>query len=211
MEELRLLTGLSFRKLITHINAAQQRKVKSIDDETVYYFDTRSCSALYRESQKEQTKQISELAGTQLKKDEGQVRIKMIEIPIYYEKNPEQRCELKEVESYEILRWLCFYEVKTRYLSHTRIYTNNNPTLGFIMNEIMSIQNQLKIPIKNITLFAQKILKDKYDDRLILCWDWVSSSIFPKSWLYSEDQKLINIELLDHHVRKHSFSLNGLE
>jgi hypothetical protein len=210
MEELRLLTGLSVRKLITHINAARG-KVKSIDDETIYDFDPRSRSALYRDFKKEQTKQVSHLTGTTLKKDEGQLRIRIIEIPIYYGKNPEQKCEPNEIEKYEILRWLFCYETNSGYLSYKEIPMKSYPpTLGFIMNYIESIQTELKIPFSMI-IFTQNLFNNEYDDNSVMSWDWVNSSLMRKSWTTFDYQKMTNIEQLDCPARNHMFSLNGID
>lgn len=209
IEELRLLTGLSVRKLITHINAARG-KVKSTDYETVYDFDPRSRSALYRETKKEQTKKVNDLKVASQKQDEGQLRIRIIEIPIYYGKNPEKRCELKEIEGYEILRWLFCYEVKTGYLSYINIPLKKYPpTHNLIMNYVQSVQTKLEIPFNEV-IFTQKLL-DHNSVGKKLCWDWVNSSVMETSWLTSDYQKLTNIEQLDCPARKHTFSLNGLE
>ncbi len=216
MEELRALTALSFEKLETYVSAAQA-KIKLKDENEIFKFNARSRSALSRDAKKKQSdKSAAKLKITREKTDEGQLRIRIIEIPIYYGQDENEECDVKKAKEYEIMRWLCCYETRSRYFACTNISTDNfPPTQNFIMAFIKKLQTTLKIPFESI-VFTQKVLDYSYENKK-LDWDWISSSIL-SDWIPYNDpdydhstRKLVSVKQIDFPSKKHEQSIKGLD
>lgn len=202
MEELRILTGLSFSKLEIYIKTAQE-KVKTTTDRPIYDFDGRSRSALYRECKKTESKSVSELKRKSIEKNYGRLRIRIIEIPIFYGKDEAEECDIKKVRKYEILRFLCCYEVTTSYFDCKRINKEDfPPTKEFIMNYVLYVQSTLKIPF-DCVIFTQKLV-----DCDGSYWNWGKKSFQQNEVVVGAFTK---IEQLECTTQPDKFSICGME
>ena len=216
IEELHFLTGLSFPKLAAYIDAAQ-KKIEFPPENPIYTIDLRSRSALYREAKKvnlqlvKELKSVKELKVKSIKKGQGQLRVRIIEIQIYYGKNVMAVCDKKnKVKQYEIFRWLCGYEVQSRYFAYQNLPDQNfPPTQNFIMNCIKDWQNKLKIPFESI-VFTQNILNHQYNNECErISWDWVNSDIV-KSLLIFEFEKHVTMKEMNFPSSTDEYFIEGL-
>ena len=161
MEELHFLTGLSYSKLVAHLQAAQERIVITQND-SIYHLNLRSRSALYRETKKTNLESVRELKGD-VEKGHGRLRVRIIEMPIFYGKNEDfaYKVSSKKIEKFEILRFLCCYEVTTGYFGYKRVYKEDwPPKRSFVMNYVAYVQTALKIPFDRV-IFTQRLLNDR--------------------------------------------------
>lgn len=163
MEELHFLTGLSFSKLVAHLQAAQENIVIKPDN-SIYHLNLRSRSALYRETKKANLDSVRELKGD-IEKGHGRLRVRIVEMPIFYGDNEDfaYKASSKKINEFEMLRFLCCYEVTTGYFGYARVYKENwPPKRSFVMNYIAYIQAELRIPFDRV-IFTQKLLNKGLD------------------------------------------------
>lgn len=210
IEELQLLTGLSFPKLAEYIDAAQ-KKIALPPKNPIYTIDLRSRSALYREAKKVNLQSVKDVRGESIKKGQGQLRVRIIEIPIYYGKNVMAVCDKKnKVKQYEIFRWLCGYEVQSRYFAYQNLPDKDfPPNQEDLMKEINKWQKRLKIPFESI-VFTQNILDYNYEGESIN-WDWVNSTIVKSSLFIQEYEKLVPMTQINLPSSTHEYSIEGLK
>jgi len=160
MEELHFLTGLSFSKLVAHLQAAQE-SLEVTSDDSIYQLNLHSRSALYREIKKANLESVRGLKKD-VEKGHGRLRVRIIEMPVFYGKNQDfaYKASSKKIEKFEILRFLCCYEVTTGYFHYKRIYKEDwLPKRSFVMNYVAYVQEKLKIPF-DCVIFTQKLLND---------------------------------------------------
>jgi hypothetical protein len=156
--ELLELTGLSPEKLAAYM--------KSLKAENYVMCDTAIDTAVRRYYAKNGRElPDSKLKELELKKYEGHLRIRFIDIPLEYNKDDEDR-----------LRFLCGYEVQTDYFYYEMI-TSENYKKGLteidLMNYVEKIQTKIQIPIASVFL-TQKLI-DSHKDKLY--WNWITSSL----------------------------------
>jgi hypothetical protein len=170
-----------------------------------------SIAALYRNNKNSKPigleKSIRELKGKKfvtLKKGEGQLRLRIIEIPIRYYKRADN-------QNYEVLRFLCSYEVRTGDFDYLKLASNVlEITEKVIMDYVLKKQQQLEIAITCV-FFTQTFF---YDDGYKKYWDYglVSRSAYspvhhPK--LEISPIKLTELEQINFPARTHSFEIYG--
>lgn len=167
LEDLHILTCLSPLNLMTllkELNALVDKNYKLILPEKGL-----SIAALYRNNKYSApigaTKTIKELNGKQvltLKSHEGQLRLRIIEIPIKYEKRT-------NMANFETLRLLCSYEVKTGNFDYEKLPSDPQAiTEKLIMDYVKRKQTELEVAIISV-MFTQHFVL--YDENM-LNWDW---------------------------------------
>jgi hypothetical protein len=112
---------------------------------------------------------IRELKGEhfyKLKNHQGQLRLRIIEIIIEYTTREDSK------QDYEVLRYLCSYEIKTGYFDCTKLPSNVfEITEQLIMEYALEQQNKIGIKIANV-FFTQTFIEEQKDSSNDLRWNW---------------------------------------
>lgn len=203
LEELHILTALSPLKLMTLLKELNELVDKN-EHKLILPEKGLSIAALYRNNKYSApigaVKTIKELKGKQvvdLKCHEGQLRLRIIEIPIRYEKR-------KNMADFETLRLLCSYEVKTGDLDYEKLPSDPQAiTENLIMDYVKRKQTELEVAIMSV-VFTQHFVW--YDENM-LNWDW-GLSFFSLERVDSYGA-FTKVEQIHVPARKHSFGIYG--
>ncbi len=146
-------------------------------------------------------KSIRELKGRNfftLKKGEGQLRLRIVEIPIRYHKRANN-------QNYEVLRFLCSYEVRTGDLDYLKLARDvSEITERVIMDYVMKKQKQLEIAITCV-FCTQAFFPNEYDYER-RHWDYGKIS---RVGLGLYRSKLTELEQINLPARNHPFEIYG--
>lgn len=203
LEELHILTALSPLKLMTLLKELNELVDKN-EHKLILPEKGLSIAALYRNNKYSApigaVKTIKELKGKQvlnLKLHEGQLRLRIIEIPIRYKKR-------KNMTDFETLRLLCSYEVKTGDLDYEKLPSDPQAiTENLIMDYVKRKQTELEVAIMSVVFTQHFVLYDEH----MLNWDWgLSFFSFVGVDSYSVFTKVEQIHVP---AREHSFGIYG--
>jgi hypothetical protein len=188
MRELRELTGEPFDKLEVYLK----------EEIPAGTFKVESKSVLYRKVGDVNNELKTERAFL-LKEEEGELRIRLIDIAIKNDDNQDK-----------VLRLLCFYEVKTRYFHYRKIDRNKPITKQMLMTHIENMQNQnLRFPIGSV-LLTQKIVDDLNDH--ISYWDINNKKEIEAETISDKnDQRIIRIEQKRFSINKLGIEIDSTE
>jgi hypothetical protein len=201
LEELHILTALSPIKLLTLFKEANEQVASK--HKITFPNKGLSIPALYRNNKNSKPigleKSIRELKGknvSTLKKGEGQLRLRIVEIPIRYYKRADN-------QNYEVLRFLCSYEVRTGDFDYLKLASNVlEITEKVIMDYVMKKQKQLEIAITCV-FFTQTFFPDQYP---ITFWDYGTIS---RVGLQAYSSKITELEQINFPARNHPFEIYG--
>ena len=188
--ELRELTGEAFDDL-------EQLLKREIPEEIQNnQFEIHSKTTLYRSLGANADNELNTNRLKRLADLEGELRVRLIEIPIEYEKENKS------------LRILCFYETRNKYFCYKKLDRNGVITIKFLMLIIDAIQTeQLKIPISSI-LLTQKLLHN-FDETFFYWSIEQKSKTDCKEALNFANQSIIRIEQKPFPVQISQFAIDG--